>query len=428
MTPEFLNLLERVVEQAAFDFSRRHDSVDASTLRRFYNEAHARPMPFFSLPAYWFEWSRVEIPAPLDGTFMNSVAELLKDYVHEDRVGFLPGAALGPMDQPSVAEVAERIVRAAALFGLAETTNMLGSWASGNPMHFTQVNVLGGLSIPSTLVMQEGLWLEKLPTEREVLFRKLPVGVVERTFGDPNTDDLPGATVLCHDFTVAPVFYHPESPPSNLKAFPDVAVSSVPFEEWEAVPTALSLACDRCVYRTYGWRTMDPVTRVLVGGNEGHSRIYDTPSISSTALPVTQQEDVDRAHDLIPKIIRDKHLDVAIARWIKGKSSRSLDDHFIELRIVAEALYGVDPNWRGEFSFRVATHGAWHLGKTLEKRLVYFDTFRKLYDAASSVVHGGRIGKEKDNLAKEASWACRDGILKILDEGAPKWERLRLGE
>ena len=119
---------------------------------------------------------------------------------------------------------------------------------------------------------------------------------------------------------------------------------------------------------------------------------------------------------------------MAITRWVKSKTG-SVSDRLIDMRIVLESLYGVEGG-RGEFTFRVATTGAWHLGDSVDARVDYHDAFYELYGKASEVIHGRMVGDQDNEIIKlldKCSAAARLGILKILDEGPPSWKHLRLG-
>ena len=176
------------------------------------------------------------------------------------------------------------------------------------------------------------------------------------------------------------------------------------------------------------WATADELTSILIGGDVS-TGFANVPSLPRQSTYMATQADVQLADRLLPKILEDKNgLRVAISRWIKSKTG-SVSDRLIDMRIVLESLYGVGDG-RGEFTFRVATTGAWHLGGGVDDRVDYHDAFYELYGKASAVIHG-RMVSDQDNeiieLLDKCSAAARLGILRILDEGRPSWKRLRLG-
>ena len=81
-----------------------------------------------------------------------------------------------------------------------------------------------------------------------------------------------------------------------------------------------------------------------------------------------------------------------------------------------------------EMRFRLALFGAWHLGKSFERRKKIRKVLRDAYDIASGAVHTGEAPQGAHEKLKEARNYCRDGILKLLAVGAPEdWGDLILG-
>lgn len=140
---------------------------------------------------------------------------------------------------------------------------------------------------------------------------------------------------------------------------------------------------------------------------------------------------VERALGLVERLRRrEDRLHIAISRWMNSKRWASVEDQLVDVRIALEALYAQDAS--GEVSLRVALRGAWHLGADVDGRQEHFGLLRDLYGRASKVAHAKRLKpkpRERDNqsLLADARAACRDGILKILDEGEPDWTTLWLG-
>ena len=86
-----------------------------------------------------------------------------------------------------------------------------------------------------------------------------------------------------------------------------------------------------------------------------------------------------------------------------------------------------------EIQFRIATRGAWLLGETYDERKTCFDTFRKVYGLASSVLHGRglkRKNQEEDaGTVVRAQELCRGAIVHMVGEGAlPNWDEVVLGK
>ena len=98
------------------------------------------------------------------------------------------------------------------------------------------------------------------------------------------------------------------------------------------------------------------------------------------------------------------------------------------MRIALEALYL--ERLEGEMGFRLATHGAWHLGESVAERREYGAVLRKAYHTSSKAVHSGELNDtaEARDLLARAQNLCRSGILRRLGEKQePKWDDIILG-
>ena len=372
-------------------------------------------------------WAKTEMPQTVVSELTGYLERLLPSRNDRGGVFFLPGRRFGPVDSPNVEEIACRLVRGAALQDARRSVALFHSWLAGAPMRYSQVFVLVGFKVSETLVVRDGVRLESLPEDPAQLLQALPRPISERVWGDPSREDLPGATVLVVDHEIEPVFPAPSQMPVDKGPF-EVGSSAMPANHWDSLLMALSLACDVPVARTYAWVTADVLTSILVGNDvsTGYAYVSSLPRLSTY---VATQADAHRADSLLPKILEHKDgLQVAMTRWVKSKMG-SVSDRLIDMRIVLESLYGVESG-SGEFTFRVATTGAWHLAGNVDDRVRHHDSFYELYSKASSVIHGRVVSDQDEELVKlldTCSSASRLGILKILDEGPPVWKRLRLG-
>ena len=422
--------LEALVAEGAanamFEYARRAPKVRAQELRRQYESSRTNPTPYHSVPPYWYLWATAEMPPQLLSELTHCLKRLLPQQDDSGKVKFLPGLRFGPVVHPSVDAIACRLVRGAALKSASQSVARFRSWLDGEPMRYSQVLVLSGLRVDQTLVVRDGVRLERLPDDPMQLLQVLPRLISERVWGDPQKDDLPGATTLVIDHEIEPVFPLGSEPIADKWPF-DVASSSLESEQWDDLLLALSLSCDVPVARTYTWATADELSSTLVGQDVSNGFGY-APSLPIRSTYVATQADAERADSLLAKIVHHKDLQVPITRWVKSKLG-SVSDRLIDMRIVLESLYGVEGG-SGEFTFRVATTGAWHLGSSVEDRVEYHDAFYELYRKASAVIHGRMVGNEDNELVgllEKCSSAARLGILRLLDEGSRDWKRVRLG-
>ena len=127
-------------------------------------------------------------------------------------------------------------------------------------------------------------------------------------------------------------------------------------------------------------------------------------------------------------------VDVAIARWRKSRRGGPLEEQLVELRIALEAvlLAGASGN-SPELQFRIATRGAWLLGETYGDRKTCFDTLRKAYGLASSVLHGRGLRRahreENAEAVGRAQELCRGAILHMVRKGTlPNWGEVVLSK
>lgn len=421
------SLVQMGADSATFEYSKRHPKVDAQKFRQYYESSRTAPSPHLSIPPYWYLWAKTKIPQPIVSELTGCLERILPNRNDHGGVYFLPGRRFGPVESPTVEEIACRLVRGAALQDARRTVALLQSWLEGEPMRYSQVLALVGFKVSETLVVRDGVRLEPLPEDPAQLLQVLPRPISERVWGDPGREDLPGATILVVDHEIEPVFPVSSQIPVDKSPF-DVASSSIPAEHWDSLLLALSLSCDVPVARTYAWATAGLLTSILMGNDVSTGFAY-VPSLPRSSTYVATQADAHRADSLLPKILEHRDgLQVAITRWVKSKMG-SVSDRLIDMRIVLESLYGVK-NGSGEFAFRVATTGAWHLSGNVDDRVNCHDEFAELYSKASAVIHGRVVSNQDEELVKlldKCSSASRLGILKILDEGSPDWKRLRLG-
>jgi len=117
---------------------------------------------------------------------------------------------------------------------------------------------------------------------------------------------------------------------------------------------------------------------------------------------------------------------MAVARWKNSSVALDAANRIIDLRTVVECLYAQDASH--ELGLRTALCGAWHMAPTADERAAHYDKFRKLYGAASRVVHGRKPGAYHGDLARWANDACRRAILKRLEEPRElDWTAMMLG-
>ena len=178
--------------------------------------------------------------------------------------------------------------------------------------------------------------------------------------------------------------------------------------EFENLLKAMSLECSNQVIHVHTWTRLDKIVQLLNPSGGMSYRDILNPRTSTTLT----SEMLKSIQEIYRKLNKRSDLDIAIERWQNSLGAPNMSAKLIELRILLESLYTKGVN--DELRFRVALYGAWHL-----QRREIFHVFRGIYDNASKVIHGGKIEDDKEEimaLAESGQKACRDAILKRLDE------------
>ena len=351
----------------------------------------------------------------------------LENYVVDDRIG--NGLALivgGVTVVRPLADYAQDLVRAAAFLGPERVAHLVTGWARDQPLPYHTCMVLSGLSIDKPMFMDGGIRFSTLSKSSDTLANELPF-LVDFDLGIMN---LAGATKVAIECQDSPVLFRPGPLPETQTTTYGSSSSFLYSEFCEA----LSLAYNHRVSWVITWRDFGDLTIFGNGTGSGYTTGPDTSSDFRTypGEPPMSQEQLDYAGSLLTKRRNNPNpaLDIPLHRWMSSKRpSASLADRFIDLRIALESLYLKEGG--PELSFRLATHGAWHLGANFYEREEYRKTLRDAYNAASKAVHTGMVDSTEKNrqLLAYAQDLCRLGILKRLNEGtAPDWNALILGK
>lgn len=126
-----------------------------------------------------------------------------------------------------------------------------------------------------------------------------------------------------------------------------------------------------------------------------------------------------------------KPLQLSISRLSRSRLHLNSTDRAIDLGIAIESalLHGeTGIGAKGEMRNKIGTRGAWLISGDLDERRKNFKILTKAYDARSSAVHSGALGKGHHEVLPEADECCRKIMLKIAEQGVyPKWTDLVLG-
>lgn len=411
---ELATLLGQAVGQARF-VNTRLGTLSPSGLQDLYRR---QPM--------WLMMVDTELPQTTLESVVASLKLLLPRHIKGDHVGdglafFLRGSA--PW---SVEAFARDMVRTAAILGAVPTVTLLTQWENGEPIPFESHIVLEGVSVEQPIETPDGIRVVPMPKSSNELSAELP-GSLPLDIGIMG---LAGAAKLLVTNTMRSAVFKEHEP--TMENF-EVGMASGPqiysTHSLDLLSQSLALATNSSVWWRAAW---SECAAWRAFGHTGTHMSYHTDARSRSKTPLDQETLLD-ALALFGRLSDDEgippRLGLSIDRWAMSKGGRSLDDQFIDLRIVLEALYLSDEE-RGEFAFRVALYGAWHLGSDSQDREQIFQCLRDLYGRASRAIHGNtRDYTDRDwKLLSNAQDLCRKSILKMLEHGRPDFRSLSLGE
>ena len=313
------------------------------------------------------------------------------------------------------------------------TANKVLRWLRGAPLNFETRVLLGRLNAASSFALAGGLAVERLPRRNDRLEGWFPVGTSDRR------SDYLDRTMLRIPCRISPVL----SKPTKITKRPD----GTPMQSWETTATmdsswplppggilelgrALSLVCDVAVEMPMIW--FDYSEHAHFGRRVDCSSYgigsRELPHRTDTHRTLTAA-DLKKALRLQPKFHNmPDSLATALRYWLKSKARRSDGaDQLVFLRTALEALF-LDRGNRAELTYRLATNGAWHTGRNRAERKQDFDVLAKVYGAASTAVHEGRVKNTGSALLKSGQEICRLAILKRLRFGQePVWKDIVFG-
>ena len=377
----------------------------------------------------------VAVPEDELADLVSAIAPMLAPYRASDSgaVGNglyrLTGALASPR-LPSVEDYARILVLAAARTGPERAAATFCGWVEGQPIPVWQCLLLKGVLNEGRISPRDGLVLETLSGNGEEFPRSL---YVQLDAGDIKHEQYGRRAMLSLEHQVGPALYCPDA---EEKKFPeDFPRPRIRNPELLQVTVAglcraMSLEVDNNVDWFRSWSDYGDIDAFFLNPGHGAS-LQETSSGSPRSI---SDEQLTRSLDNEEQLRGFSALDVAIARWRRSKRGRALEEQLVELRIALESvLLAGDSGNSPEIQFRIATRGAWLLGDTYDERKTCFDTLRKAYGLASSILHGRGLKKknreEDAGTVGRAQELCREALLRMVREGAlPNWDEVVLGK
>ena len=336
-----------------------------------------------------------------------------------------------PFDSPEVvfgleetAELWRYLLVDACLGSLRRTASKLVCWARDGCLAFETRVVLGRLHASEPFSLSNGLGIVVLPRTSSELNEWLPVGL------DIATTDYLGRTILRIPCTVAPCLSKPPpaiDQPAGARIEPCQMTVGIK-QSWGLPPggistliRAVSLVCNVAVETPLIWTNYGE--HVHFGQRHGVASMGAgeplPPRTEECELTVDNLKEAIRLQPHVHEPPAD--VETALRYWLKSKDQRlELADRLVYLRTALEALF-LD-NRQGEFTFRLATNGAWYTGRDHVDRRNRYKALRDAYGAASEAVHGQPMKNCAAGLLVRGQDICREGIMKrIRSKQQPDW-------
>ena len=419
---ELIESLNLAVQQAKFDIGRSR----TVTLDRF-QQIYLQDRTTGDLTA---ASATANVPEDILEDCIRILRPLVNPFLdlETDRIGIRLVQLMGGLSQPTMGDFSRSLVRAAAILESERVAQIIYDWAEGKPLFYQEKALLTGVSIAQELVLEGGIHLCELPKSEYELAAHLPHGSLA-AHGYMNL--LLGNVVLSIDCEVAPALFTPSSDDASRNDFTRVwASDSIPEFSFDGFLEALSLASNGCIRGKYFWQDFGDLKELNNSAFPGMSFV-DIPKWGSSVE--LQQEHLVQARDIYLQRHRrgeaNRSVDLAIQRWMNSKKSENtLANQYIELRVGLEALYLKDGG--GEKAYRLASNGAWHLGKEFSERKKYYTLLKKFYNLASDAIHARNFpdGEGQEELLKQTQDVCREGIVRRISESRePPWDDLVLG-
>lgn len=152
------------------------------------------------------------------------------------------------------------------------------------------------------------------------------------------------------------------------------------------------------------------------------------PTISATDF----SRAVRTAEQLAPHDLADprRPTEIAIKRFLMGCTRDDAADALVDFVVALEALLLRGSSYT-ELRYRFRLHGAHFIASHPVERQGLFDQLKDVYDARSSLVHGGTPPRSVGQAMDQARSLARRGLLKAIESRFPDdvyFERILLGQ
>lgn len=390
--------------------------------------------------------ARVRLSDRLESDLRSSLRHALEGHYDpgSDRVGHAfamgagdshattwPSGICTEAEVSSVEQFSATMTKLAAVLGVDAVIDLLAAWTQGEPLAYRTCVVIG-LTLDKPIEPTRGVRVTPLPLTTAELPSGLP------TMTERGGSAYLGHSVLSVDTLATPALFRPVS--DNRSPVRGKLINNF---DVDLICQALSLECDVCVGTGVGWNDYSDLSPLIGGrstwrfGEElgrpaGSLSFTSDPSVTTIQLPDGSVQ--DPSEDAIKHLLKqlkgaEDRTRVAVDRWKKSRRrDATLTNRFIDLRIALESLFLPQPPDQ-QLRFRLATNGAWLVGRDGADRRKAWHTLGNAYIEASKAVHRGTVKQNDDTekLLANAQTICRRGIRRVLRDGPVRdWNGLIL--
>ena len=347
---------------------------------------------------------------------------LLKDSRLETEIFMFESNQLN--EKEIIKDFITRLTKAIAILGANRVVKLLDGWLNGARLNFTQYFYIHGITVTKTEKVSDTIEIQP--------FTKFQRNIMD-SYGLEKSPS--GALCAVLRFESNPIFKLIADRVSNfgdedpIEIVYDIfALCDVLSLETGHHISVISSWCDSGELEAFGHNLItERMTFNDAGIFSGIEKLPNCMKLSpnEVQLAVRLQRNINKFNN------NQESLKIAISRWRESmRFTVGFWDQAINLRIALEALYLSDIQSSGEFSFRLSSRCAWHLGENASEREKIFFQCRKFYGLASKAVHGNNIGIRDSEVAivAKARIICRLGILKtIIDNKVYEWNKIVVG-
>ena len=345
-----------------------------------------------------------------------------------------PSGVCTEAEVSSVEKFSAAMTKLAAVLGVDAVIDLLSGWTQGEPLAYRTCVVIG-LTLDSPIKPTRGIRVTPLP----LTTKELPSGLPSMT--DQRRSVYLGHAVLSVDTLATPALFRPVSD-NDRNPVRGRLINNL---DVDLVCQALALECDVCVGTGLRWKDYSDLNPLIVGRSTwgiderlgrpaGWLSSSSDPSRKLTTIQLRDGSVRNPSEDAIKHLLKllrsaDDRTRVAVDRWKKSKLPHAtLTDRFIDLRIALESLF-LPQTPDQQLKFRLATNGAWLVGRDGADRRKAWRVLGDAYTQASNAVHRGKVKQNADTeeLLADAQMICRRGIRRVLRDGPVKdWNGLIL--